>query len=74
MFWGLRKKLAVIICLFSAALSTAIGIIGYSTYIESVTARYEDFSVAVLKLAHSHIDADDGGEVVSVHADNRCKG
>jgi sigma-B regulation protein RsbU (phosphoserine phosphatase) len=56
---SLSKKLAFIICIFSLALSTAIGIIGYNTYLSSTLAKYEEFAISVLKLARSYIDADD---------------
>jgi sigma-B regulation protein RsbU (phosphoserine phosphatase) len=56
---SLSKKLALIICIFSLALSAAIGVVGYRTYLNSTLTRYEEFAVSVLNLARSYIDGDD---------------
>ncbi|MDR2531962.1 MAG: PP2C family protein-serine/threonine phosphatase [Oscillospiraceae bacterium] len=59
MFKGLSRKLIVIMCLFSVALSSAIGAIGYNTYMNAIMKRYEEFAVSVLRLAHRFIDPND---------------
>jgi len=59
MFRGLSKKLIVIMCLFSIALSSALGAIGYNTYMDSTITRYEEFAVGILRLAQRYIDPGD---------------
>ncbi|MCL2633671.1 MAG: SpoIIE family protein phosphatase [Oscillospiraceae bacterium] len=59
MFRGLSRKLIIIMFLFSIALSSAIGYIGYETYMATVVKRYEEFASSILKVARSHIDTDD---------------
>ncbi|MCL2054815.1 MAG: SpoIIE family protein phosphatase [Oscillospiraceae bacterium] len=59
MFRGLSRKLIIIMCLFSVALSAAIGFIGYRTYLDSVLRRYQDFVFSIFSLAYRYIDADD---------------
>jgi sigma-B regulation protein RsbU (phosphoserine phosphatase) len=56
---GLERKLTLILLAFAAVISAAIWGIGYKTYMDSAFARYRSVAESVLKLARSHIDADD---------------
>ena len=59
MFHGLSKKLIVIMCVFSIVLSSAIGTIGYQTYLNSVLNNYTEFASSILMLSYMYIDPDD---------------
>ncbi|MCL2072018.1 MAG: SpoIIE family protein phosphatase [Oscillospiraceae bacterium] len=59
MFRGLSRKLIVIMCLFAVMLSSAVGYIGYRTYMNSVFDSNAKFAAAVLRLGLTYIDADD---------------
>jgi sigma-B regulation protein RsbU (phosphoserine phosphatase) len=56
---GLERKLTLLLLAFAVVISATIGGIGYKTYMDIMFTEYGQTAASVLKLALSHIDADD---------------